>query len=253
MTSHPQPTTSSAPQLKKAEGQVAVVQLKGQRLPGHAASRRAHRGQNPVQQAAAQVQAIRQSVDKASTTLASESAPRGALHHGQRRCGGVALQGDAAKLRELAKRSDVVKVSRPPPSSATTRARSWTPPPWTPGPRRADRQGRQGVAIIHSGIDYTHADFGTGHRRGLCEGQASTHVSRTRAHDRKKFVGYDLAGDDDHALSHQRGKAGHKPPDCEAGGHGTHVSRHHRRLRCGEDGRPSGGDHLSSPRTRWAR
>ena len=99
-------------ELKKAEGQVAVfVQLKGQSAFEATQPAGVRTGGQTPAQAAAQVQAIRQSVDKASTTLASESGSE-VLYTTANAMRGVALQGDAAKLRELAKRSDVVKVSK---------------------------------------------------------------------------------------------------------------------------------------------
>ncbi|RLY94090.1 subtilisin [Kocuria tytonicola] len=234
-------------ELKKAEGQVAVfVQLKG---PGafEATQPAGVRSgvQNPVQ-AAAQVRAIRQSVDQAATSLASESRAN-LMYTTANAMRGAALKGDAAQLRELAKRSDVVKISKIVPkyrnnagSVIDTKAlNAWT------------QTGQTGkgvkVAVIDSGLDYTHADFGgPGTADGYKKAKASTDLPAKDSglYDPAKFLGgYDLAGDDyDARVASSTPKPDTNPLDCELGGHGTHVAGTTAGYGVGADGKTFKGD-----------
>ena len=74
-------------------------------------------------------------------------------------------------------------------------------------------------------------------------------------YDPKKFVGgYDLAGDDyDARIPTSVAKPDNNPLDCEAGGHGTHVSGTTAGYGVDADGKTFRGDHTKLPRTRWAR
>ncbi|GEC98263.1 peptidase S8 [Kocuria varians] len=230
--------------LKDAEGQVAVfVQLQG---PGafEATQPAGVRSgsQSPVQ-AAAQVRAIRQSVETAGSTLASESASD-LLYTTANALRGVALEGDAAKLRELASRSDVVKISKILPVSRsnagsvvdTGALNSWT-------------QTGKGVkvAVIDSGLDYTHADFGgPGTTDAYKKAKASTDLPAKDSglYDSKKFIGgYDLAGDAyDARVAGSVPKPDNNPLDCETGGHGTHVAGTTAGYGVGADGKTFTGD-----------
>ena len=164
----------------------------------------------------------------AASSLASESSSD-LLYTTANALRGVALQGDAAQLRDLAKRSEVVKISKITPqyrSNAgsvvdTNALNSWS------------QTGQTGkdvkVAVIDSGLDYTHADFGgPGTTDGYKKAKASTELpgKDSDLYDPKKFVGgYDLAGDSyDARVAGSVPKPDSNPLDCEAGGHGTHVA-----------------------------
>ncbi|MDN5631200.1 S8 family serine peptidase [Kocuria sp.] len=233
--------------LKDAEGQVAVfVQLQGPSAFEATQPEGVRTGtQDPVQ-AAAQVQAIRQSVQSAASSLASESSSD-LLYTTANALRGVALQGDAAQLRDLAKRSEVVKISKITPqyrSNAgsvvdTSALNSWA------------QTGQTGkdvkVAVIDSGLDYTHADFGgPGTTDGYKKAKASTELpgKDSDLYDPKKFVGgYDLAGDSyDARVAGSVPKPDSNPLDCEAGGHGTHVAGTTAGYGVGADGKTFKGD-----------
>jgi subtilisin family serine protease len=148
---------------------------------------------------------------------------------------GFAVNTDAAGVRALASRSDVVKVSRIPtlkPSNANTANLVHALNTW----KYAGDTGKHvRIGVIDTGIDYTHADFGG---RGT-----EAAYQKAFAHDtqggwratlpklgRKKIIGgYDLAGD-----SYNADPAGATAPyqpiphpdpnplDCTD--HGTHVA-----------------------------
>lgn len=234
-------------ELRGAEGQVAVfVQLQG---PGafEATQPEGVRsgGQDPVQ-AAARVQSIRQSVQTAGSALASESGAE-LLYTTANALRGVALEGDAEQLRQLAERPDVVKISKIVPkyrnnagSVVDTNALN----PWT-------QTGLTGkgtkIAIIDSGIDYTHAAFGgPGTAEAYTKAKAATNLPGRDSglYDPKKFLGgYDLAGDAyDAEVQGSVPRPDTNPLDCEIGGHGTHVAGSAAGYGVGENGKTFTGD-----------
>ncbi|MDO4918069.1 S8 family serine peptidase [Kocuria sp.] len=234
-------------ELRDAKGQVAVfVQLRGPSAfeatqPAGVRSG----GKDPVQ-AAAQVKAIRQAVDTAASDMASASGAK-QLYTTANALRGVALEGDAAQLRELSKRSDVVKISKIVPKYRenagsvvdTAALNSWT---------QTGQTGRGiKVAVIDSGLDYTHADFGgPGTTDAYKKAKASTDLpgKDSGLYDSKKFVGgYDLAGDAyDARVSSSLPTPDSNPLDCEAGGHGTHVAGTTAGYGVGADGKTFKGD-----------
>ncbi|WP_058955137.1 S8 family serine peptidase [Kocuria rhizophila] len=235
-------------ELKGAEGQVAVfVQLQGPSAFEATQPKGVRSGSQAPVQAAAQVQAIRQSVKTASSSMASESNSK-VLYSTANAMRGVALQGDAEQLRQLAKRSDVVKISKIVPkyrNNAGSVVDTGTLDSWT-----QTKETGKGVkvAVIDSGVDYTHADFGgPGTTDGYKKAKASTDMPTKDSglYDPEKFLGgYDLAGDAyDARVASSVPKPDTNPLDCEAGGHGTHVAGTIGGYGVGEDGKTFKGDH----------
>ncbi|MCG7430982.1 S8 family serine peptidase [Kocuria indica] len=233
--------------LKDAEGQVAVfVQLQGPSAFEATQPEDVRSGSQDPVQAAARVQAIRQSVESMGSTLASASGSD-LLYTTSNALRGVALKGDAAQLRELSKRSDVVKISKIVPAyrnNAGSVLDTNTLNAWT-------QTGQTGkgvkVAIIDSGIDYTHADFGgPGTVDAYKKAKASNDLpgKDSGLYDSKKFLGgYDLAGDAyDAQIPTSVPKPDNNPLDCEAGGHGTHVAGTTAGYGVGADGKTYKGD-----------
>ena len=123
--------------------------------------------QAPVN-AQAQVQAIKTRVESQAQSVAGESHAK-VLYTTHNVMPGVALMGDAQAIRELASRPDVERISPIVPKYRqnagsvvdTGAAENWA--------RQNTGYTGKGIkiAVIDSGIDYTHADFGGRHERSL--------------------------------------------------------------------------------------
>lgn len=136
---------------------------------------------------------------------------------------GVALTGDADALVNLAQRSDVERISRITPkvrSNEGTVIDTKAINTWV-------QTGKTGkdvkIAVIDSGVDYTHATFGgPGTIAAYQEAKTSPDLPKG-LYDPNKFIGgYDLAGDD--YTGANKPQPDNNPLDCELGGHGTHVA-----------------------------
>lgn len=146
---------------------------------------------------------------------------------------GVALRGDAGKIRALSKRSDVVKISAIVPKYPTNSGTdidtgaldSWS---------QLDQTGEGiTIAVLDTGIDYTHASFGgPGTKKAYKQAQDSEELPAEDSglYDPDKFTGgWDLVGDDYDA---NPGNPTYQPVphpdpnplDCQAAGHGSHVA-----------------------------
>ncbi|GAA1337426.1 S8 family serine peptidase [Arthrobacter roseus] len=142
---------------------------------------------------------------------------------------GVAITGDAEAIREIAKRSDVVKISGIIPKTyenkgavADTNAlSSWV---------ERDQTGKDvTIAVLDTGLDYTHADFGG---PGTVEAFEKAQAAEATAPDPSLFDaekyagGWDLVGDDYDAGSavaaNRIPQPDANPLDCQS--HGSHVA-----------------------------
>jgi len=142
---------------------------------------------------------------------------------------GIRVRIQASKADSLAKLPGVIGVRTLTPKTLD----NTTSVPYIGAPATWTSSGKTGtgvkVAIIDTGIDYTHADFGG---PGTAEAYTSAKASSTSAADPALFGanaprikgGYDFAGDDYDAAT--PGKTtpvpDANPLDCE--GHGTHVA-----------------------------
>ena len=206
--------------MKDAQGQVAAyVQFSG------AGALEATGGPNAHAADPARAKAVEKEVKAKADTVASSSSSE-VLYTTHNSLPGAAVQGDAEDIRVLAERPDVVKVSRIVPktrSNSGTTIDTKTVNTWqNVGVTGKDLR----IAVIDSGIDYTHADFGgPGTDEAYDRAKASpTMVEGT--YDPKKLVaGYDLAGDDYNGNDPKKvAVPDNNPLDCKLGGHGTHVA-----------------------------
>lgn len=154
---------------------------------------------------------------------------------------GVAVTADAATLAQIAERPDVVKISRIVPQSIEVPAVDGA----TPSNGASDaltravdtwqQTGHTGtgvtVAVIDTGVDYTHADFGgPGTSAAYAAALASTDAPQPGSYDPSVYLGgWDFAGP---TYNGAIGQPGYDPipvPDANpidgpGGNHGTHVA-----------------------------
>lgn len=183
--------------------------------------------------ATAAVKKIRANIESTAASVTSEAAGTH-LYTTTNTIPGAGITADAANIRELAKRTDVVKIT---PIVAKTVENGGTDidtkalNAWTQN--HATGAGVT-IAVIDTGLDYTHTDFGgPGTAAAYATAKAATDLKDLPAgtFDPEKFIGgYDLVGDSYNADP----KAGplyqpvphpdNNPLDCTGAGHGTHVA-----------------------------
>ncbi len=215
--------------LKDASGQVAVfVTFKGSGAFEATQPANVRQGKAEPVKATAQAQSIEKAVESQAAQV-SDQANSEVLYTTHNTVRGVALQGDAQALRDLAGRSDVERIARIIPKERTnggTVIDTKAIDTWT-------QTGHTGkdvkVAVIDSGLDYTHADFGgpgTDEAYKAAKASKDMPAADSKLYDPEKYVGgYDLAGDDYNAEDAAAlPQPDSNPLDCELGGHGTHVA-----------------------------
>lgn len=225
------PEVKISPELAAADGPVAVyVQFSGQ--GAYAATQPESVKENraaPVD-AAQRVSQIRDEIEQTAQDVSAEASAT-ALYTTTNTLPGVALNGDAAELRELSNRPDVVKITpivpKTIPENKNTVIDTRALNTWV-------KTGQTGqgvkVAVIDSGVDYTHTGFGgPGTQEAFNQAAASPELV-PGTYDPQKFIGgYDLAGDSYNASTSSPDyqpvpNPDNNPLDCRAGGHGTHVA-----------------------------
>jgi len=154
---------------------------------------------------------------------------------------GVAVTADADTLEKIADRPDVVKISRIVPQAIQLPAADGA----TPSNGASDaltravdawqQTGRTGrgvtVAVVDTGVDYTHADFGgPGTTDAYASALASTDAPRPEWFDAGVYLGgWDFAGATYNGAIGQPGydpipRPDANPIDGRGGNHGTHVA-----------------------------
>ena len=228
-----------SPGMKKAEGNIAVfVQFKGKgayeqtQSPAVLANKQA-----PINKQA-EVQAIKTQVQSQAQAAARQSSSQ-ALYTVHNTARGVVLQGNAAQIRELARRGDVERITpiiAKERQNASSVVDTKTVNTWT-----RENTGYTGkdvtIAVVDSGVDYTHADFGgpgTAEAYQKAKDMPELPSADSGLIDRNKIAaGVDLVGDSYNASSTNTEQntphPDNNPLDCRpdgfgSGGHGTHVA-----------------------------
>ncbi|MBG6178918.1 S8 family serine peptidase [Arthrobacter sp. CAN_A1] len=182
--------------------------------------------------------------DQADSVAAEASATQ--LYTTSNTLPGVAIQGDAAAIRALAVRPDVVKITGIVPKTVTnkgadidTRALdAWT----------ARDQTGEGVtiAVLDTGLDYTHAGFGgPGTIEAFEQAQADLEPDPALFDAAKYVGGFDLVGDDYNADDPDNDTPAPdlNPLDCQS--HGSHVSGTAAGYGVNDDGTTFDGDYAA--------
>ena len=220
-----------SPSAASASGETAVfVQFKGTGAYEltRPATGRATREQNAAKRD--EVRSIHAWVNERARTAAEATSSK-ILYTTVNTVRGVGLYGDIEQIRKLAARQDVARISvitNVRPQNAGTAVHTDTLTTWA----QKNNTGGYGytgrnvtVAVIDTGIDYTHADLGG---PGTDEAYRRAKDSDTLPdglYDPQKLVGgYDMAGDSYNASTkeHALPIPDANPLDCS--GHGTHVA-----------------------------
>ncbi|MFW0110050.1 S8 family serine peptidase [Rothia sp. P13129] len=216
--------------MKKAEGKIAAfVQFKGQGAFELTQPAEVLNGDKAPVEAKGRVQSIASAVESQGQSVAQNSDAT-LLYTTHNTVRGAAILGDAEAIRQLAKRKDVERITpitQKFPANSVSDVDTKALASWV-------NTGKTGkdvtIAVIDTGIDYTHTDFGgpgTEEAYQKAKNATSLPSSRSGLYNPQKFVGgYDFAGDDYDASSPATSipKPDNNPIDCKAAGHGTHVA-----------------------------
>ncbi|MEZ7699609.1 S8 family serine peptidase, partial [Rothia mucilaginosa] len=219
--------------MKNASGTVtAFVRFKGKGAFEQTQPAGVRAGTQAPVNTSSQVQAIASQVQSQAQQVSSQSGAQ-VLYTTHNAVRGVAVRGDAESIRALASRPDVEKISPILPKyrqNAGAAIDAGSLATWTGTTNPAGAGGYTGkgvkIAVIDSGIDYTHTDFGGSGK--LEDYEKASKLTELPSADsglinRTKVAGgYDLVGDayDGSNTATPDGN----PLDCTTGGHGTHVA-----------------------------
>ena len=219
--------------MKNASGTVtAFVRFKGKGAFEQTQPAGVRAGTQAPVNTSSQVQAIASQVQSQAQQVSSQSGAQ-VLYTTHNAVRGVAVRGDAESIKALANRSDVEKISPILPKyrqNAGAAIDAGSLATWTGTTNSAGAGGYTGkgvkIAVIDSGIDYTHTDFGGSGK--LEDYEKASKLTELPSADsglinRTKVAGgYDLVGDN-YDGSNTAVPDGN-PLDCTTGGHGTHVA-----------------------------
>ena len=232
-----------SPRLLDIEGRISVfVQTAGESaLAVDQQAKQTQRSAVAGQSAQAQQRAdeIVDTADTVETAVLADDPAAQVLYVARYTVPGVAISADADAIRELVDQADVVKITPivarstglpqdVDPANAHSAELVRTLDTWT-------QTGQTGegatVAVIDTGIDYTHADFGgPGTVEAYETAVATTEAPAEGWFDPAKYLGgYDFAGTTYNATSTSPDYQPVPVPDANpidgpGGGHGTHVS-----------------------------
>lgn len=238
--------------LQARSGQVSVfVQFEGAGAFEQTQPADVRSGRTAPVPRVAEVQGIRAGIEARAAQVAADAGAT-SLYTTTDTLPGVALTGDAGRIRALAGRADVRKITGIVPKTLDNKGgvidtgalASWA---------QRDRTGKGvTIAVLDTGLDYTHAGFGG---PGTLEAFATAKASATLPdessglYDPAKFIGgYDLVGDAYNAdpaspTYDPVAVPDGNPLDCES--HGSHVSGTAAGYGVNEDGTTFRGDYSS--------
>jgi subtilisin family serine protease len=202
----------------RGEGAVDAGKVSGRTVPGKVLDRRS---------------VIAGNADRAFASARGADAHAAKLYTTTNLIPGFAVNTDAAGVKALASRSDVVKVSRIIPKTATNANTANLVHALNTWKFSGDTGKGVRIGVIDTGLDYTHADFGgpgtsAAYDAALATDTSPTWRSRLPQLGKDKVLGgFDLAGDDYNAdptsADYQPIPQPDKNPlDCNE--HGTHVA-----------------------------
>ncbi len=216
--------------LGSASGPVSVyVQFKGQGAFAATQPQQVKDGTQAPVDKSAQVKELRAGIEATAQSVAGEASAQ-QIYTTTNTLPGVAIIGDAAKVRALANRSDVVKITPIVSKSYENKGTDIDTKALDAWVSKHQTGEGATIAVLDTGLDYTHADFGgPGTEAAFAAAKAMTDLppASSGLYDPAKFAGgWDLVGDDYNAASPD--PAMHVPhPDSnplDCGGHGSHVA-----------------------------
>ncbi|MCZ2402845.1 S8 family serine peptidase [Paenarthrobacter sp. Z7-10] len=216
--------------LNSASGPVSVyVQFKGQGTFAATQSQKAQDGTAKPVDKSGLVKQLRAGIEATAKAVTGAASAK-QIYITTNTLPGVAIIGDAAKVRALANRDDVVKITPIVAKSYQNKGTDIDTKALNAWVQNHQTGAGATIAVLDTGLDYTHADFGgPGTTAAFAAAKAMTDLPPASAnlYDPAKFAGgYDLVGDDYNAgstdpaarMPHPDGN----PLDCA--GHGSHVA-----------------------------
>ncbi|WP_299166448.1 S8 family serine peptidase [uncultured Arthrobacter sp.] len=222
-----------APRFRDTAGQVAAyIQFSGEGAFEQTQPLSVVAGDSEPIPTADQVLGIRADIQSQADEVAAE-ASASQLYTTTNTIPGVAIQGDAEAIRALAARPDVVKITGIVPKTPgnkgadidTRSLNAWT--------ERDETGEGVTIAVLDTGLDYTHAGFGgdgeiaTFEAASAPEANLPTTPPNEDWYDPAKYKGgWDLVGDNYNAASTEAAdlipQPDANPMDCQS--HGSHVA-----------------------------
>lgn len=220
-----------SPSLRGVDGEVSVyVQFTGEGAFGQTQPDAVKEGKREPVVDAPRVQQIRSAIESQAESVAAE-ADAATLYTTTNSLPGVGIVGDAEAIKALAERDDVAKITRIVPKTIDNKGADIDTRALNTWVERQQTGDGITIAVLDTGIDYTHSDFGgPGTIEAYEAAQASPVIPAADSGliDATKFIGgYDLVGDDYNADPSAPNyqpipKPDLNPMDCQ--GHGTHVA-----------------------------
>ncbi|MCC3283263.1 S8 family peptidase [Arthrobacter caoxuetaonis] len=220
-----------SPSLRGVNGEVSVyVQFTGEGAFDQTQPDAVKEGKQQPVVDAPRVQEIRSAIESQAESVAQE-ADASTLYTTTNTLPGVGIVGDAEAIKALAERDDVAKITRIVPKTIDNKGADIDTRAVNTWVERQETGEGITIAVLDTGIDYTHSDFGG---PGTIEAYQAAQASDTLPAadsgliDAEKFIGgYDLVGDDYNADSSAPDyqpvpKPDLNPMDCQ--GHGSHVA-----------------------------